>query len=108
MKMYILIRETVPSGIAITAAAHAAMVCERDFGNTPYFKTWKREHFFKAVCVVDENEWERAKAFDSYSVVTESKLDNAEVALVFCPREDDQWPKAFKYYRLWGKHLKGN
>lgn len=44
-------------------------------------------------------EFEAAKGFEDNVVLTESALDEAEVAIAFRPREE--WPKAFKFYRLY-------
>ena len=55
--------------------------------------------FYKAVCKVTDEEFERAKECPDHIVVTESALGGAEVALAFKPR--DEWPKAFKFLRLY-------
>lgn len=74
--MYILVRESIPPGFAILAAAHASL----------------------AGCVSDE-EFERAKEVEDHVVLTESALGGQEVALAFRPREE--WPKAFNFYRIY-------
>jgi hypothetical protein len=99
MKMYILIKDTVPAGFAVLAAAHASLAAYLKFKETPEVKEWLSGPFYKAVCRVNEREFEQAKSFDDYVVLTESALENREVALAFKPRED--WPKPFKFYPLY-------
>ncbi len=99
MKMYILIKDAVPLGYALVAAAHASLAAYLKFQDTPEVREWLSSPFFKAICKVTEAEFERAKECPDYVVLTESALDGAEVALAFRPRED--WPKAFKFFRLY-------
>jgi len=99
MKMYILIRESVPTGFAMLAAAHASLACYLRFKHTPEVAGWLSGPFFKAVCKVNNKEFEKAKEVDDHVVLTESALNNQEVALAFKPREE--WPKPFKFYRLY-------
>ncbi len=40
MKMYILVRESVPTGFAILAAAHASLACYLKFRDSPEVATW--------------------------------------------------------------------
>lgn len=100
LKLYILIHERVEPGFAIVAAAHAAMVCERSFGDTFEFQRWKEHSFRKVVCKVNDAEWANAlNNADRGCIITESALGNAEVAIVFNPRFE--WPKAFKFLKKW-------
>jgi peptidyl-tRNA hydrolase len=99
MKMYILIRDSVPTGFAILAAAHASLACYLKFKGTVEVNEWLSGPFNKVVCKVSEKEFEKAKKFDDHVVMTESALDNQEVALAFKPRKE--WPNPFKFYRLY-------
>lgn len=99
MKMHILVRESVPTGFAILAAAHASLACYLMFRDAPEVAAWLAGPFHKVVCRVSDTEFESAKAFKDNVVLTESALDGAEVAIAFRPREE--WPKAFKFYRLY-------
>ena len=99
MKMYILVRESVPTGFAILAAAHASLACYLRFRDAPEVAAWLAGLFYKVVCRVTDAEFEAAKGFEDNVVLTESALDEAEVAIAFRPREE--WPKAFKFYRLY-------
>ena len=99
MKMYILIKADVPTGFAVLAAAHASLAAYLKFQATPEVEEWLTGPFYKAVCRVSDGEFEKAKGFEDHVVLTESALDNREVAIAFKPREE--WPKAFKFFRLY-------
>ena len=99
MKMYILVRESVPTGFAVLAAAHASLSCYLKFRDSPEVAEWLSGPFYKVVCRVTDAEFEAAKAFEDHVVLTEAALAGAEVAIAFRPREE--WPKAFKFYRLY-------
>ena len=99
MRMYILIRESVPTGFAMLAAAHASLACYLKFKDTPEVAEWLSGPFYKAVCKLNDKEFEKAKGFEDHVVLTESALDDQEVAVAFKPREE--WPKPFKFYRLY-------
>ena len=96
--MYILIRESVPIGFAVLGAAHASLACYLKFRDAPEVATWLSGPFYKVICKVTDEEFEKAKAFEDYVVLTESAMSGQEVAIAFKPREE--WPKAFKFYRL--------
>lgn len=98
MKMYILIRDAVPPGFAVLAAAHGSLAAYLRFRDTPEVAEWLAGPFRKVVCVVPDAEFERDKAFEDHVLLTESALDGAEVALAFKPRAE--WPGAFQFYRL--------
>jgi peptidyl-tRNA hydrolase len=99
MKMYILIKDDVPPGFAVLAAAHASLAAFLKFQDSPEVAEWLSGPFFKAVCRVSEGEFEKAKECADHVVLTESALDNREVALAFKPREE--WPKGFRFFRLY-------
>src|SRR4051794_13276001 len=99
MKMYILLKESVPVGFALVAAAHASLAAYLKFQDTPEVKEWLTGPFHKAVCKVTDAEFERAKECPGHVAITESALGGAEVALAFKPR--NEWPKGFKFFRLY-------
>jgi len=99
MKMYILLKDTLSEGHAALAAAHSSLAAYKKFENTPEVQEWISGTFYKVICRVSEQEFERAKLFDDYVLLTESSLNNKEVALAFKPRQE--WPKAFKFYKLY-------
>ena len=98
MKMYILIKDSVPIGFAIVAAAHASLAAYLQFKDSPAIQAWLAGSFYKVVCRVSPQEFERAKNFEDRVIITESALNHEEVALAFKPREE--WPKDFKFFRL--------
>ena len=99
MKMYILVKESVPTGFAILAAAHASLAAYLRFKDTPEVAAWLCGPFYKVICKVNDREFEAAKQCEDHVVLTESVLDDQEVALAFKPRAE--WPKAFTFYRLY-------
>ena len=99
MKMYILIKDDVPEGFAILAAAHASLAAYLKFKEDPDMQTWVSETFYKVVCKVNDKEFQKAKTFEDHVVLTESALDHTEVAIAFKPREE--WPKPFRFYKLY-------
>ena len=99
MKMYILIRESVPTGFALVAASHASLAAYLKFKESPEVDQWLSGPFYKTICKVSDTEFETAKSFDDHVVITESALDGAEVAIAFKPREE--WPKPFRFYSLY-------
>ncbi|MDM0068358.1 hypothetical protein [Variovorax sp. J31P207] len=99
MKMYILVRDDIPLGFAMVAVAHASLAGYLRFQDDPDTRTWLAGPFFKAVCKANAKEFENAKQVPDHVVLTESALDNREVAIVFRPR--GEWPKMFKFLRLY-------
>lgn len=97
--MYILVRDDIPLGLAMVAVAHASLAGYLKFRDTPEVAEWLRGRFSKAVCAVDARQFDSAKAEPDHLVLTESALDNREVAIVFKPRQE--WPKMFKFLKLY-------
>ena len=99
MKMYILVKDSIPVGNAMVAAAHASIACFLKFERRPGMLAWISGPFYKTICKVTDSEFEAAKVTPDHVVITESSLDGQEVALAFLPRED--WPKSFKFLKLY-------
>jgi len=100
MRMYILIRDSVPAGLAIVAAAHASLAAYLEFQGTPEVEEWLSGPFRKVVCAVSDAEFDDAKRCCGHTVLTESAMDGQEVAIAFKPRQE--WPGRFRRYRLYG------
>jgi len=104
-KSYILMRETVndkeyPVGKAINSAAHAGtMILMHWDKDDPIIKLWLSQLIRKVTCKVSSEEFDQAKRFDDFIVITESSENTAEVGLVFKPRII--YPKFFKYLKLY-------
>jgi len=99
MKMYILIKGSAPVGFAILAAAHASLAAYLKFKDSAEVAEWLSGPFYKVICKVSDEEFEKAKAVEDCVVLTESALDGREVAIAFKPRQ--AWPKMFKYLKLY-------
>jgi peptidyl-tRNA hydrolase len=99
MRMYILIRDGVPVGHAMVAAAHASLAGYLKFRETAEVERWLSGPFKKAVCRVNDLQFERAKSVPDSVVITESALGGQEVALAFKPR--NEWPKEFQSFPLY-------
>ncbi len=99
MKMYILIKDDIPEGFAILAAAHASLAAYLKFKKDPDMQTWVSNTFYKVICKVNDKEFQKAKMVEDHVVLTESALDHTEVAIAFKPREE--WPKPFRFYTLY-------
>ncbi len=99
MKMYIAVLDSAPIGIAITAAAHASIACFRQYEDRAEMQEWINGTFYKVVVSVPAMTLAELKETPDHTVITESSLDGAEVAIAFCPREE--WPKGFKFFSLY-------
>jgi peptidyl-tRNA hydrolase len=97
MKMYILVKESIPVGNAIVSASHASLAAYLKFNDDEQMKQWVSGPFYKVVCKVNEKEFENAKQVEKNVIITESSLNGQEVAIAFCPREE--WPKMFKFFK---------
>lgn len=97
--MYILVREAVPVGNAIVAVAHASLAAYLRFKDSPDVAEWLSGPFYKTVCMVNDREFAQAKECPDHVVITESALGGTEVAIAFRPRAE--WPKPFKFFRLY-------
>jgi hypothetical protein len=98
LRMYILIRESVPVGLALVAAAHASLAAYLKFRDAPEVAEWLAGPFYKTVCKATDGEFERAKEVADHVVLTESALGGQEVAIAFRPRAE--YPKMFRFLRL--------
>ncbi|MDW3191391.1 MAG: peptidyl-tRNA hydrolase [Cytophagales bacterium] len=99
MKMYILLKDSVPDEFAPVIAAHASLACYKQYESDPDMQTWINSVFKKVVCRVNDKEFIKANETDRSTLLTESALENQEVALAFCPRKE--YPQAFKFFRKW-------
>lgn len=112
--MYILVKNTLPAGLAAVSIAHASLGTYLEFaegGWNPVVKDWLLNSFKKVICSVTPEEFEEAKQFERGILFTESNIDridpnavNNETCLGFEPRE--MWPDQFKKYKLYGSERK--
>ena len=98
--MYILIKDFMDNGHAVNSAAHAGAMIDSNWPKAdPVMKEWYDNSFRKVSCKVTDKEFEKAKEYDDWFVVTEMAFDNDEIAIVFKPRKE--WPKFFQFLKLW-------
>ena len=101
MKMYICVKDDIPVGIAINSAAHGSLMCNLKYEHTEPYDTWIRQSFKKVTCMVTPAEFAMLKEVPKSFVVTESRLDNKEVAVVLAPRPDIEFPEFVSMLKLW-------
>ena len=101
IKMYILVKESAPVDKAMVSVAHASLAGYLKWKDDEVVKAWVEGIFYKVVCKVNDKEFELAKRVEDGLAITESSLDNQEVAMVFKPRIEEEWPKGFRHYRLY-------
>ena len=115
-KMYILVRDNLTPGHVALACAHAALggylhfvdgerrKIESDHNHVrTSTELWASSSFKKVVCSVTDDQFHEARSYgvagEDYRVMTESSLDNAEVAIVFRPRTE--WEPFFRSLKLY-------
>jgi peptidyl-tRNA hydrolase len=101
MKMYICIKQDTPVGMAMNAAAHGSLMCHLKYVFQEDYIAWLDKSFKKVTCAVTDAEFAMLKTVSDHIVVTESRLDNAELAIVLKPRHDNDWPEFVNLLKLW-------
>jgi peptidyl-tRNA hydrolase len=101
MKMYICIKDDTQVGMAMNAAAHAGLMCHMKFCEDSDYLEWLEKSFKKVTCAVTPAEFAMLKELPDTFVVTESRLNNAELAVVLKPRHDNEWPEFVNLLKLW-------
>lgn len=97
--MYIIVKNNIPDKLVPVITAHASLACYKKYEQHADMIKWINGIFKKVVCVVDELEFDELKNETEFVVLTESSLDNKEVCLAFCPREE--YPKKFVFFKMW-------
>lgn len=101
MKMYICIKDDIPVGIAMNSAAHAGLMCHLEYHGTENYDTWLNKSFKKVTCMVTPAEFAMLKEVSDNLIVTESRLNGQEVAVVLAPRPDTEFPEFVGLLKLW-------
>lgn len=101
MKMYICIKEDTPAGMAMNAAAHGSLMCYLKYKDTPEMQEWMTNSFKKVTCAVTPAEYAMIKDLSDHIIVTESRLNNAELAIVLRPRFNNLFPEFVSLLKLW-------
>lgn len=99
MKMYIIVKDTIPDKLVPVITAHASLACYKKFEENERMIQWINGIFKKVVCLANETEFEALKNESDFVLLTESALDGKEVCLAFCPREE--YPKKFPFLKMW-------
>lgn len=100
MKMYILVRESVPLGYAMNAVGHASLACFLKYASHRDMQRWLADSFKKVTCRVTDEELAIAMtAADNYVIITESVIGHETIAVAFCPRKE--WPESFGELKLY-------
>lgn len=101
MKMYICIKDNTPVGMAMNAAAHAGLMCHLKFSDDGEYLDWLDNSFKKVTCAVTDAEFAMLKTLPDHVIVTESRMNNAELAVVLKPRQPNEWPEFVNLLKLW-------
>jgi hypothetical protein len=99
LKEYILVMDWVDVGHALNSVAHAVLVAHKKWSDDPEYQDWYNNYFRKVTCKVSPQQFEKAKSYEGFVVITESAFDGKEVAIVFKPRRE--WPKFFSFLSLY-------
>jgi hypothetical protein len=99
MKMYIIVKNNVPDKLVPVITAHASLACYKKYEDNEDMIKWINGVFKKVVCIASNIEFDGLKKETDFIALTESSLDNREVSLAFCPREE--YPKKFKFLKMW-------
>ena len=100
--MYIMIKKEVPLKFIPVICAHASLSAYLNNQEDPYIIEWLEKSFKKVVCEINEKEFNKIKnEVDRIQIITESGLDNQEVAIVVLPRPNNEFPNVIKFAKLW-------
>ena len=99
MKMYIVVKEDVPANYVPVVCAHASLSAYLRNVDDVNVQDWAKNSFKKAICKANESEFNNCKSLEGSVVITESSLNNKEVAVVLLPRPE--FPKFVKFLRLY-------
>ena len=98
MKMYIVIFDDVPAGLAPVVSAHGSLICYLMNSGTPEIKEWLKG--FKKVVVSASRDMEKALLNIPNAIkITESRLDNKLVGIVYLQSFERQ--KVLRNLPLW-------
>lgn len=99
--MYICIKDDIPVGIAMNSAAHGSLMCHLQYECKEHYETWLKKSFKKVTCAVTPAEFAMLKEVSDNIIVTESRLDGKEVAIVLSPRPETDYPEFVSLLKLW-------
>ena len=102
--MYILVKDSIPTGIGVNAVGHASLATYLHYNNDSDVVEWLETSFKKVTCKVTDAQFEKAKTYSDGIIITENALLNSagqetEIAIGFKPRKE--WPEFFKSLKLY-------
>lgn len=115
MKMYILVRRSIPLGFAINSVAHVATEAtlrwSSHYGGTELYSEWWEWHERSGrivTCGVTDDEFERAKETARATgialvIFVEPDLDDTQCAMALFPFFDGEWPEFFRTLKVAGE-----
>ena len=84
MKMYIVVKRSIPDNLVPVVTAHSSLACYKKFETESDMQEWMSGIFRKVICVVSDEDFESLKLVEKNIILTESALQNQEVAIAFC------------------------
>jgi hypothetical protein len=91
IKQYIVLRPSISPAVATIGVAHGVLACYLRYRDDQVVKDWisgTYGPFYKVICQArDMTEFNAIMKWKDNVVITESKLDNLPVAIVFKPIE---------------------
>ena len=99
LKVYILIRDSIPAGLAINSVAHGILMLEEKYKDDPTYQDWRKNSFRKVTCKVNDLQYTLAKKQCEHVEVTESARGGEAMLSIFKPA--DTFPKLFKHLPLY-------
>lgn len=89
IKQYIVLRHDISPAIATIGVAHGVLAAYLKWKDESIVQDWisgKYGPFYKVICQAKDNiQWENLKTWNDSVLITESKLDNLCIAIVFKP-----------------------
>ncbi len=106
LKMYIVVRDDVPTNITPTLVAHTAINAHKHFnGSLDVYDEWLANHYFKVTVKVNPSVFEKIRSTLVSYQGYENKTCNGEITCLVCaPVWSDDVPKPLQYAKLWDEH----
>lgn len=106
LAMYIIVKDTVPTGLGINACSHAGFLAARNFKG-PIMSDWEKYSFRKRTCLVTPEQFDECvKTIDEvngeYVLFRENDWHDEIISAAFAPRYS--FPQIFKDIKLHPGH----
>lgn len=108
LAMYIIVKDTVPTGLGVNGAVHAGYIAAKTF-NSPLHEEWEKNSFRKRTCIVTEEEYDLAieeikRVGGNFIEFNENDWHDQNIAAAFEARYS--WPPIFKQIKLHSSEVK--